>query len=90
MDDQWRELFLYPDRASAEVVAGLLRSESIPVRVVADEPVPGLVRSCTLWVPAAALARARKICREPPLTEEEWSKYLEENPLEEDGSGGTP
>jgi hypothetical protein len=81
---------MYPDRASAEVVAGLLRSESIPVRVVADEPVPGLVRSCTLWVPASALTRAREICREPPLTEEEWSKYLEENPLEQDEPGGLP
>ena len=83
MDESWRELLLYPDRVSAEAVAGLLRSEGIEVRVIMDEPVPGLIRSCALQVPESLLPRAREICGQAPLTEEEWSAYMDEFPPEE-------
>ena len=55
----WQDLEIFSDRASAEVVAGLLRSEGVPVTLAVDEPVPGLVFSIALRVPAALVHRAR-------------------------------
>jgi hypothetical protein len=69
--DGWRELDWYSDIASAEAVAGLLRSENIPVHVAADEVVPGLVRDFRLLVPPALLERARSVLEQQQLTEEE-------------------
>jgi hypothetical protein len=77
MSDEWRELAVFADLASAEVLAGLLRSESIDARVVTDEPVPGLIRSCSVRVPSASFAKAREICSRAQLSEEEWSSFME-------------
>lgn len=74
--DNWRELAVFADRASAEVLAGLLRSGSIDVRVVADEPVPGLLRSCTVFVSARQWMRARDMYSQAQLSEEEWARYM--------------
>nr|MBO2490166.1 hypothetical protein [Gammaproteobacteria bacterium] len=76
MTHTWRELAVFADRASAEVLAGLLRSEGVDVRVVLDEPVPGLVKSCTVLVLATQWAHAQRICSQAPLTEEEWARYI--------------
>lgn len=78
MSEEWSELASYPDRASAMAVAGLLRHESIPVRIDVDEPVPGLLRHCSVWVPSHALARAQAICAQAPLSDEEWLQYERE------------
>lgn len=78
MSDEWSELASYPDQASALAVVGLLHQESIPARVDIDEPVPGLLRHCSVWVPRAALARARAVCAQAPLSEEEWLEYERE------------
>jgi len=86
MDDEWCELAVYPDRASAEIVAGLLRVEAIPVRIEVDEPVPGLVKACSLWVPAASLERARALCSQAPLSDEEWTQLIEERGAGDAGS----
>jgi hypothetical protein len=80
MSNEWRELAVFADLASAQVLAGLLRSESIDARVVTDEPVPGLVRSCSVRVPPELFAKAREICSRAQLSDEEWSRYM-------DGSG---
>jgi hypothetical protein len=76
MSDQWCVLAVYPDPASAETFAGLLRSEAIPVRIEADEPVPGLMKAFSLQVPATMLGRARTICSQAPLSDEEWAQYV--------------
>jgi len=50
MSDRWQEFAAYPDAASAEVAAGLLRSEGVPVDVASDEPMPGLIQGFRLLV----------------------------------------
>lgn len=77
MANDWRELAVFADGASAEVLAGLLRSEGVDARVVLDEPVPGLLKSCTVSVPAAQWSRAREIYSQAQLSEEEWARYME-------------
>ena len=89
MSDQWRELAVYPDPASAEAVAGLLRSESIPARVRSDEPVPGLLKGCAVLVPAAMLSRAQTVCSQAQMSDEEWSQYAQDALAEEERSKGT-
>lgn len=86
MTDEWRELAVFMDRASAEVLAGLLRSESIDARVVADEPVPGLIRSITVSVPVAQFGRARELYADAPLSEEEWTSYMDRGGKHEEGN----
>jgi hypothetical protein len=89
MSDQWSVLAVYPDPVSAEIFAGLLRSEAIPVRIKADEPVPGLMRAFSVQVPEAMLARARTICSQAPLSDEEWAQYVADvHAREERGSNG--
>ena len=70
-ETEWQEFANYPDAASAEIMAGLLRSETIPVNVVADEPVPGLAHGFRVMVPSAMLHRARWIVSQRQLSEEE-------------------
>jgi hypothetical protein len=84
MSDDWRELAVFMDRASAEVLAGLLRSESIDTQVVADEPVPGLIRSIIVSVPAAHLSRARALYADASLSEEEWASYMDRGDKQEE------
>jgi hypothetical protein len=76
MSDRWSVLAVYPDPVSAEAFAGLLRSEAIPVRIEADEPVPGLMRAFSLQVPEIMLGRARTICSQAPLSDDEWAQYV--------------
>jgi hypothetical protein len=78
MGDQWAVLAVYPDPASAETFAGLLRSEAIPVRIAADEPVPGLMKAFSVQVPETMLGRARAICSQAPLSDEEWAQYVDD------------
>lgn len=78
MSDEWIELASFADQASALAVVGLLRQEAIPARVESDEPVPGLLRHCSVWVPRHALARARAVYSQAPLSEEEWLEYERE------------
>ncbi len=71
MNKEWQEVGSYSDVASAEAVAGLLRSENIAVHVAADEVVPGLIRDFRLLVPPAMLERARSVLQHQQPTEEE-------------------
>lgn len=77
MSEDWRELAVFTDRASAEVLVGLLRSESIRSQVAADEPVPGLIRSISVSVPVSDWMRAREVCRQAQMSEEEWTHYID-------------
>lgn len=71
MNESWLELAVYPDAASAEAVAGLLRSESIPVRIAADEPIPGLMHGSRVMVPSHLLQRAQSVMAQAQLSDEE-------------------
>lgn len=85
MNEPWQEFAAYSDAASAQVVAGLLRSEGVPVNVASDEPVPGLVRGFRLMVPAQLLHRARWVVANAAFTDEELA-FLATNRLDSDGS----
>jgi hypothetical protein len=75
MHDDWRVLTIYPDPISAEGLAGLLRSERIDVRILADEPVPGLMKSYSVLVRAPTLARAQAVSTQAAMSDEEWAQY---------------
>lgn len=77
MNQDLRELAVYADAASAEVVAGLLRSEGVTVQVLGNEPVPGLSIAYRLMVSAEMLHRARQVLLQPPLSEEELAAIAE-------------
>ena len=79
----------YPDAASAEVVAGLLRSEGVPVNVASDEPMPGLIQGFRLMVPAEMLHRARWVVANADFTDEELA-FLATDRLDSDGSAEEP
>jgi hypothetical protein len=69
----WREFAVYADAASAEVVAGLLRSEGVPASVASDEPMPGLTRGFAVTVPPHLLRRAQWILSQAELSDAELS-----------------
>ena len=71
LTEPWQQFAAYPDAASAEVVAGLLRSEGVPVNVASDEPMPGLIQGFRLMVPAEMLHRARWVVSNADFSEEE-------------------
>jgi hypothetical protein len=71
----WQEFACYSDGASAEVAAGLLRSEGVPVKVASDEPMPGLIRGFRLMVPAEMLHRARWVVSNAAFTDEELAFF---------------
>jgi len=71
----WAEFGAYSDAASAEVVAGLLRSEGVPVDIESDQPMPGLTQGFRLMVPVDLLHRARWILDNASFTEEELAYF---------------
>jgi hypothetical protein len=73
--ESWREFATYGDAASAEVIAGLLRSEDVPARIVSDEPMPGLIRGFSVLVAPEMLHRARWILSQAQLSDAELSYY---------------
>ena len=89
MNKGWCEFAAYSDAASAEVVAGMLRSESVPVHVASDEPMPGLVRGFRVLVPSAMLHRAKWIAAQAELSEEELA-FLATGQLGDNASSGDP
>jgi hypothetical protein len=71
----WQEFAAYSDAASAEVAAGLLRSEGVPVNVVSDELMPGLIQGFRLMVPAEMLHRARWVVSNAAFADEELAFF---------------
>jgi hypothetical protein len=88
MNETWQEFAMYSDAASAEVVAGLLRSESVQVRVAADEPVPGLTKGFRVMVPADMLGKARWVVAQAQFSDEELAQAALAEPG--DDPDGTP
>ena len=59
------------DHIAAEVLAGLLRSESVPAVVRDLGPIPGLEAGAEVLVPASWLSRAKRLlARQEPSDEE--------------------
>ena len=75
MSECWQEFATYSNAASAEAAAGLLRSEGVPVDVMSDEPMPGLMQGFRLMVPAEMLHRARWVVSNVDFTDEELAFF---------------
>jgi hypothetical protein len=75
MQPDWKEFSVYSDAASAEVAAGLLRSEGVLVEVRSDEPLPGLARGFRLMVPTEMTDRAESIVSNAAFTDEELARF---------------
>ena len=67
---EWRELAEYPDRSSAELDAGYLRSGGVAARVVGFDSFPGHGR-CRILVDASLEHRACWLLKDPPVSEAE-------------------
>jgi hypothetical protein len=59
MADDWQVFAYYNDQASAEAIAGLLRSEKVTAVVSGDQPIPGLAAGFRVLVPNRLMHRAR-------------------------------
>ena len=86
MSDPWQTFAVYADAVSAEVTAGLLRSEGVPVEIQSDVPVPGLIHSFRLLVPAGLARRAEWVLANAEFTEEELA-FIATGHLSPDSSG---
>jgi len=69
--DRWEWLEDCPDHLAAEVVAGQLRAESVPVYIQDEAAIPGLVRSSRIFVPENFMHRAKWVLAQAPLSEAE-------------------
>jgi hypothetical protein len=85
LSEKWQEFAAYSDAASAEVAAGLLRSEDVPVSVLSDEPMPGLIRGFRLMVPPELIHRARWVVSNAAFTDEELAFFATAS-LDSEGS----
>lgn len=75
MNDDWQELATYTDFPTAEFMIGLLGNESVPVRVLRIEPIPGLAQSIRISVPSEFLHRAKLIVADAEISDAELN-YL--------------
>lgn len=71
MSEPWQEFAVYYNASSAEVAAGLLRSEGVPVDVASEEPMSGLMQGFRLLVPPEMMHRARWVAAQATWSEEE-------------------
>jgi len=71
MSERWCEFAVYSDPVSAEVAAGLLRSEGVPVDVLSEQPSPGMMESFRVRVPIELVHRAQWVFANAQFTEEE-------------------
>jgi Putative prokaryotic signal transducing protein len=69
--DRWEWLEDCPDHLAAEVVAGLLRAESVPVYIQDEAAIPGLVRSSRIFVPENFMHRAKWVLAQTPISDAE-------------------
>ena len=65
------QIATFPDEASAEACAGLLRADGIPVEVRTMSPLPGIVDEVRVYVPSSMAHRARWLVDSAKVTDEE-------------------
>ena len=71
MTETWKHIQSFSDELSAEVLAGELRREGVPVEVVNRSHLPGLDENVSVQVPTSLAHRARWIMKSlKPSTEE--------------------
>ena len=71
MAEDLEQVATFEDEASAEVLAGMLRSEGVPTEVRLISPLPGIVDEVQVYVPASLAHRARWFMNSSKVTDEE-------------------
>jgi len=75
ISSDWQQVAVFGDPLSAEVVAGLLRSESVPVDITSHEALSGLLQGTCIRVPPYLMHRVRWLLEQPRFADEELA-YL--------------
>ena len=65
------QVAVFEDEASAEVLAGMLRSEGVPTEVRPISPLPGIIDEVQVYVPTSLAHRARWFMNSSKVTDEE-------------------
>lgn len=71
MTEELTQVATFEDEASAEVLAGMLRSEGVPTEVRPVSPLPGLVDAVQVYVATSLAHRARWLMNSSEVTDEE-------------------
>ncbi len=80
IDPDWETLVEPTNEAAAQIVLGLLQTESIPSRIKANVPVPGLGVSFRVQVARGYLARAQDILANAAVTDDELTQLAVSSP----------
>lgn len=84
-ESDWQQVAVFDDPLSAEVVAGLLRSEAVPVDIASHEALSRLLQGTCIRVPPYLMHRARWLLEQPRFADAELA-YLATGQLgEQDG-----
>ncbi len=87
--ESWEVLVTCADQFTAEVQAGLLRNDGIPVDVRMESSLPGLVSEAKIFVPSLKLDRARWVIRHSEVSEEELYLAATGEPITRDEESTT-
>ncbi len=71
MTEDLTQVSTFDDEASAEVLAGMLRSEGVPAEVRPISPLPGIIDEVQVFVPTSLAHRARWLMNSSKVTDEE-------------------
>ena len=71
MAEELTQVATFDDEASAEVLAGMLRSEGVPTEVRPISPIPGIVDEVQVYVPTSLAHRARWLMKSSKVSDEE-------------------
>ncbi len=71
MTEDLTQVATFEDEVSAEILAGILRSEGVPTEVRPISPLPGIVDEVQVYVPTSLAHRARWFMNSSKVTDEE-------------------
>lgn len=80
--DDWQPLETFSNHLGAEIVAGVLRADSVPVRVESYGVIPGLEQGSRVLVPAALMHRARWLLAQSKVSDAELDHMAARQPPE--------
>jgi hypothetical protein len=83
MAEELTQVATFEDETSAEVLAGMLRSEGVPTEVRPISPLPGIVDEVHVYVPTSLAHRARWFMNSSKVSDEEL-RFAATGELEQD------
>jgi hypothetical protein len=89
-ESEWRLLACLSDVPSASVLAEILSSEQVAVRIITDAALMGQAAPCRVFVAATQAHRAQWILSQRALTEEELTWLAIGELTQDEGSRNNP